>query len=132
MSKWPLRTLTRACREERVGITDPNVVRQLLSVDAHDLDGLEQKARRNGIGTDELYAKRHALEAASAQDVLNSVNAAYRAEYVDSNEWDAVDSECPFEESGFDKACWRCPVAGDAMDRLRDMHAPSGGEGGED
>jgi hypothetical protein len=127
MSKWPLRSLAWACRDERAAMADPAVVEMLLSRDAEDLGALADRAEAADIRTDALREKRRALERADPDDVMAALGAEYRAEYGGGGGGASFGDGCPFEESGLDKACWRCPVPGRAMDRLRDGDAGGGG-----
>lgn len=121
MSKWPLRTITRVCREQRTNKIDTGVVNRMLQVDVEDLLGLEARAKEVDIPTEDLEAKRRALDHADAESLQRAIENEYEDLYGSgSGEWGEIEDSCPFEESGLDKACWRCPLAGNTMDRLRE------------
>lgn len=117
MSQWPRRTLAWLCRDERVRAADAAVATALLDREVRDLTALAGKAEDVGIDPSGLEAKRDALEAADADEVLAALRQEYRGEYDDAGAY-GTGGGCPFEESGLDKACWRCPVPGAALDAL--------------
>lgn len=121
MSQWPRRTLAWLCRDARVESVDPAVAEALLAREADDLADLAAKAKRVGIDTSTLSRKRQAIADADAGRAVAKLNAAYAAEY-DSDGFE--DHMCPFEESGLDKACWRCPVPARALDGLMEGEDP--------
>jgi hypothetical protein len=118
MSKWPLRTIAWTCRDARINAADPAVVEALLDREADDLTDLAALAERVGIDAGGLRAKRDAIDAADADGLLAVLGREYRAEHGGGGaDWDDG-GKCPFEESGLDKACWRCPVPGNALEAL--------------
>jgi hypothetical protein len=131
MSKWPRRTVAWACRDDRVGAADPGALAALLDREAADLADLREKARRNAIDVSTLDRRRAAIEAArtDVDGLLRELRRAYREEYGDGDGWDGDDG-CPFEQSGLDKACWRCPVPGAVLDRMGEGEGDAADEDG--
>jgi hypothetical protein len=118
MSKWPHRTLAYACRDLRVEIADPAVVDALLDTEVPELRDLADMADGMGIDPSNLEARTDALDAADADTVLAALNQEYRGEWQSDSP--GGPHGCPFEESGLDKACWRCPVPSRALTALED------------
>lgn len=117
MSKWPRRTIAWACRDQRVNGVDEHALDALLAREVRDLAALSEKAETVGIDPSGLDARRRALGRASVERVLEATEAAYRGEHA-ADAGGFGEQSCPFEESGLDKACWRCPVPGNVLDRL--------------
>lgn len=118
MSQWPRRTLNWVCRDQRVNAVDPHVAKVLIDREVSDLKELERMADNAGINPESVRSKRRLLEESDTSDILTALEKAYRYEYSDS---ERLECDCPFEETGLDKGCWSCPVAGDAYEILRDM-----------
>lgn len=113
MSQWPRRTLTWICRDQRVNSVDPNVAETLLDREVNDLGRLVSFAANEAdIEASTLDLKRRALDSHETDRILNELRVKYQ------KHWKGDMTECPFEENGLDKACWRCPVAGDTLESL--------------
>lgn len=115
MSQWPRRTINWICRDQRVQSVDSHVAETLLDREVGDLKQLSDMADRVGISSSNLDGKIEALEDHDTDEILAAIQQRYESEHGDSG---VGVSKCPFEESGMDKACWRCPVAGQTLEEL--------------
>lgn len=119
MSQWPRRTLAWLCRDARVNATDVDVAEALVAREVRDLDALAEKADRVGIGTGTLDKRRRAIGEADVLTIIETLDREYRRKYsTDGGDYFDGEATCPFEESGLDKACWRCPVPGNTLNEL--------------
>lgn len=114
MGTWPFRTLWYVCRWERSGLTDPQAVEAIQQKNNDVLADLSDHAEAFGMDTDTLDRRRDALEWASVDDLRTALERAYTSEFPKG-------AKCPFEQEGSDMACHRCPVAGQALERLIEM-----------
>lgn len=115
MSQWPRRTINWLCRDQRVKSVDENVAETLLTREVNDLKELSDMADDIGISTSNLDAKIAAIEESSTDELLAMLQQQYDREFGDSG---MGHNQCPFEDSGMDKACWRCPIAGETLEQL--------------
>lgn len=115
MSQWPRRTLNWVCRDMRVNAADKFVADTLIEREVRDLRELRKLAVDVDIEARNLHMKEKALDKNDAKTIMRAIQTAYEGKF------DGDMNQCPFEEQGLDKACWACPVAGNALDQLEDM-----------
>lgn len=118
MSKWPRRTVAWACRDSRMNAVSEPAINALLDREAEDLEDLADKAEENGINGDEIRNTAMEYRVSDAEDVIAAADRMYQHEYGNDGTEAYGDHECPYEEDGMDKACWRCPVPGMVTDSL--------------
>jgi hypothetical protein len=114
MNQWPRQTINWICRDMRVNNLDDNVAKALIDREIKRLRELSEFADFNGINPENLDRKIDLLEKADTETLISAIEEEYNSKYVS----ESMLNKCPFEDSGFDKSCWSCPVAGSLFDRL--------------
>lgn len=112
MSQWPRQPLNWICRDMRVNAADSNIARHLIKTNITRLEDLSNEVGKHGINTSGIDEKINSLKASDETEVMRAIQSAYMGKYEGQH------TDCPFEQSGLDKACWRCPVAGNTYDIL--------------